>query len=55
MVDIIFTRDRLRRFKDAYDLAVSREEDTFVFEGHVVLTSYAKYMIEYATGELRED
>jgi len=55
MVDIIFTRDRLRRFKDAYDLAVSREEDTFVFEGHVVFTSYAKYIIEYATGELRED
>ena len=43
-------RDRLRR---AYDAAVEAKADTFVFEGNVYVTGYAKYLLEYLDGRLK--
>jgi len=44
--EISFDRPKLERFKKALR-AAPEGEDRFVFEGHVVLKAYAKYMIEY--------
>lgn len=35
------------QFKDMYDTAVQFNQDTFLFEGHPVLTRYAKYVCQY--------
>jgi hypothetical protein len=37
----------LERFKVAQQAAVSMKADTFVFDGHEFVVSYAKYLIEY--------
>ena len=39
--------DNLSEFKQSYDNALKKGEDMFNFEGTDVLTSYAKYVIEY--------
>jgi hypothetical protein len=46
---INFTKESLLKLKDAYALAVTEGRDQFTFEGHELLTSYAKYLIEYLT------
>lgn len=43
----------LARLKLAHAKAVEAKEDSFDFEGHVFLTSYAGYLIEYLTGRLQ--
>lgn len=48
--NIDFDRDRLESFKRAYDKC---ESDTFEFDGHTFLKSYAKYMIEYLEERLK--
>ena len=35
------------KFKTQYREAVSKGDELFVFEGNEVLTSYAKYVIQY--------
>ena len=37
------------RLKNEYKNAVNGSKDTFIFEGHELLTDYAKYLIEYFT------
>ena len=39
--------DNLSEFKQSYDNAINEGEDMFIFEGTDVLTSYAKYVIQY--------
>tara|TARA_R110002020_G_scaffold215911_3_gene423218 strand:+ start:1447 stop:1608 length:162 start_codon:yes stop_codon:yes gene_type:complete len=39
--------DNLSEFKQSYDNAINEGEDMFTFEGADVLTSYAKYVIQY--------
>jgi len=39
--------DNLSEFKQSYNTALTNGDDMFVFEGSDVLTSYAKYVIEY--------
>ncbi len=34
-------------FKQAYRNAMNVNAETFVFNGHTILTQYAKYLIEY--------
>jgi hypothetical protein len=44
---ITFTPMLLERLKRDYALAVAAQRDTFMFDGHALLTEYAKYLIEY--------
>lgn len=44
---IRFTRPKLQELRNKYTNAIARGEDEFQFEGQTVLTSYAKYLIEY--------
>ena len=46
------TRDWALAFKRAYLAAVARPVDEYTFQGHAVLTSYAKHVIEYAESQL---
>ena len=39
--------ENIDKFKILYNDAVSKGNEMFVFEGRDVLTSYAKYVIEY--------
>lgn len=39
--------ENIDKFKLLYNDAVSKNKEMFVFEGRDVLTSYAKYVIEY--------
>ena len=43
----MITVNNINQFKEMYDSAVSEGIDIFIFEGSEVLTSYAKYVIEY--------
>lgn len=51
MNEINFTRRKLVEFKRLYNQAVIDKKEQFLFEGHEVLVSYAKYMIEYLDGQ----
>jgi hypothetical protein len=44
---INFTREKLLELEAAYGCAKMKGENQFVFEGHDLLTDYAKYLIEY--------
>ena len=41
------TINDLPKFKKSYDLAVDGKKEIFIFKGSEVLTTYAKYVIEY--------
>ena len=43
----MITLNNIGKFKSNYNNAVSEDRDVFIFEGKEVLTSYAKYVIEY--------
>ena len=45
------TKNNIKRFKELYDNAVSESRSEFVFEGQVILTEFAKYMLEHASNE----
>lgn len=42
-----FTPQKLKDLKDSYKSAVKYNQDSFWFDGNEVITSYAKYLIEY--------
>ena len=52
---IRWTRPMLERFKVAHQAAVSMKADTFVFDGHEFVVSYAKYLIEYLHEIIHEE
>jgi len=47
MSTIEFTPQKLKDLKEIYNEAVLRGIDHFCFEDNMLLTSYAKYLIEY--------
>lgn len=47
---ITWTPDKLATLQRMYDHAVKNSVDQFEFEGHALLTSYAKYLIEFLKG-----
>lgn len=53
MNTINFDKHLLAKLKEAYDIAVKEGKESFVFEGHELLTSYAKYLIEYLKDKLK--
>ncbi len=44
---IAITEENLPRFIDAHKKAVNADLEQFTFDGEFVLTTYAKYVIEY--------
>lgn len=50
-----FDRARLKRLKRAYAKALREDKDEFTFEGMDLVTSYAKYLIEYLEMTLKEN
>jgi hypothetical protein len=44
---INFTLEKVMELQAAYDRARTKGETQFVFEGHDLLTDYAKYLIEF--------
>lgn len=38
---------KLKELKKAYDKAVKENKETFEIEGVLILTAYAKYLIQY--------
>jgi hypothetical protein len=42
-----FDYTKLKKLQKCYDKAVAKNEKQFTFEGAVLLTDYAKYLLEY--------
>lgn len=42
-----FTPELYKELKEHYNLAVEEERDEFVFHTTILLTSYAKYLLEF--------
>lgn len=51
--EVQFDKDKLKRFKRAYNKAVKERKDSFIFDDNEYLTLYAKYLIEYLTDKLK--
>jgi hypothetical protein len=47
-----FNKDKLIKFKKAYDKATDELKTVFTFEGNEYDLGYAKYLIEYLEGKL---
>ena len=46
-----FTRPKYLKLRRAYNSAVNKGEQQFTFEGQPLLTSYAKYLLEFLGGK----
>lgn len=44
---VLTTEEDYKQFKRLYDNALSKSKDVFIWNGHQVLTMYAKYVLEY--------
>jgi hypothetical protein len=42
-----FTKEKLTTLKRAYHKAKKEGQESFTFDGQLLLTEYAKYLIEY--------
>jgi hypothetical protein len=51
---IQFTPQSFEKFIQNYTDAVSSKKDTFVFDGEIFVTNYAKYLIEYYTTKIQQ-
>jgi hypothetical protein len=47
MSEFKFTEESFEKFKSLYNESVENKSESFEFEGHEVLTTFAKYVIEY--------
>lgn len=41
------TTKEIKKLKKLYNKAVEQETESFMFNGHEILTAYAKYLLEY--------
>jgi len=48
---IEFDRELYLSLKDKYADAVREEREQFSLKGHIILTSYAKYLIQHLSSE----
>jgi len=46
-IDQMIAEGEYPRFKKLYDTAVSEGHEQYMFHGQVVLTAYAKYVVQY--------
>jgi hypothetical protein len=42
-----FDKEKYQELQDSYDKAIEEGKEQFNFYGEVLLTSYAKYLLEY--------
>ncbi len=49
---IEFDRKKYNKLRMAYNQALAREKDEFVFQGMDLVTDYAKYLLEYLDNRL---
>lgn len=42
-----FTEETFKKFKELYEKSAEEGKESFEFDGHEVLTTYAKYVIEF--------
>ncbi len=49
---VMWDLPKLEELKRAREHAIAMKAESFVFEGHEVLVSYAKYLIQYLESEL---
>lgn len=52
MTQMEITPSKLAKLKRAYFDAIKDSQDDFVFDGHLLATGYAKYLIEYLTNRI---
>lgn len=50
---IMFTPEKFKAFKEAYEKAVKDGKESFVFEGREALTAWAKYALEYLEDQFK--
>jgi hypothetical protein len=48
--NISFDRAKRDALRDAYEAAKAAGQEVFQFDGHDILVSYAKYLLEYLDG-----
>lgn len=49
----VFDKDRTKELREAYDTAVADDAEQFIFHGHALLVSYAKYLLQYLEGRFK--
>ena len=54
MNTITFDKSTLDSLKMEYSKAVNNHHESFTFKGHKLLTSYAKYLIQYLEIKLKK-
>lgn len=42
-----FTKEAFEKFKKLYEKSDAEDKESFEFDGHEVLTAYAKYLLQY--------
>ena len=47
MFGITIDENGFKELKKLYEEAVQKKQPTFIFQGHELLTAFAKYMIQY--------
>lgn len=47
MDKIVFDKEKAKQFRKIYNRAFLLNKQKFSFEGHMFLTSYAKYVLQY--------
>ena len=52
---LYFDEAMFKRFKRVYKRTLLAQRQSFTFEGHDVLCSYAKYVIQYIETELKKN
>lgn len=50
---ITFTQKDYDALKAAYSQAVAKKQEEFLFYQHTMLTTYAKYLIEYLSSQFK--
>lgn len=50
---INFTEQKFKKLKLQYEKAVTENKEQFYFDGNLLLTSYAKYLVEYLTTKFK--
>ena len=55
MNQINFNQKKFEELKELYKIASSTGKDIFIFENNELLTSYAKYLIEYLSEIFERD
>ena len=54
MNTITFTREKVQKLQAVYDKCVAEGKEQFTFEGHEILTAYAKYLLMHLKEQFDE-